>query len=80
VKPQGAFYVFPDVSGCFGREVGGVQIDGSLSFANACLEAAHVALVPGIAFGEDRCVRMSFATSTELIDKGLDRLEKLLAK
>jgi aspartate aminotransferase len=80
VKPQGAFYVFPDVSGCYGREIGGVQVDGSLSLCGAVLESAHVALVPGVAFGEDKCVRMSFATSTELINKGLDRLEKLLAK
>ncbi len=80
VKPRGAFYVFPDVSGCFGREIGGAKVDGSLSLCQAALEAAHVALVPGVAFGEDKCVRMSFATSTELINKGLDRLEKLLAK
>ncbi len=79
VKPQGAFYVFPDVSGCYGRKIGEVQVDGSLSFAQACLETAHVALVPGAAFGADNCVRMSFATSAEIINKGLDRLAKLLA-
>jgi aspartate aminotransferase len=80
VKPQGAFYVFPDVSGCYGRDIGGARVDGSLSFCAAALEAAHVALVPGVAFGEDKCVRMSFATGTEVINKGLDRLEKLLAR
>ena len=53
-------------------------VKGSLSFASTCLEAAHVAVVPGAAFGDDRCVRLSFATSTELIDKGLDRLATLL--
>jgi len=78
VKPRGAFYVFPDVSGCYGRKIGEVRVDGSLSFAQACLETAHVALVPGVAFGADNCVRMSFATGTELINKGLDRLAKLL--
>ena len=52
----------------------------SLSFCQAALETAHVALVPGVAFGEDKCVRMSFATGTEVINKGLDRLEKLLAR
>ena len=80
VKPQGAFYVFPDVSGCYGREIGGVQVTGSLSFTDACLEAAHVAVVPGAAFGEDRCVRLSFATGEKQINEGLDRLAKLLGK
>ncbi|MHC4916725.1 MAG: pyridoxal phosphate-dependent aminotransferase [Planctomycetota bacterium] len=78
VKPRGAFYVFPDFSACYGREIGGAKVDGSLSLCAAALEAAHVALVPGIAFGEDKCVRMSFAASSEMINKGLDRLEKLL--
>ncbi len=78
VKPDGAFYVFPDVSGCYGRSYAGVKVADSLGFASACLEKAHVALVPGSAFGDDRCVRLSFATSREKIDKGIDRLEKLL--
>ncbi|HUU23039.1 MAG TPA: pyridoxal phosphate-dependent aminotransferase [Phycisphaerae bacterium] len=79
VQPTGAFYCFPDVSAHYGRTLGGVEIGGSLPFASACLEGAGVALVPGVAFGEDRCVRLSFATSLEQIDKGLDRLGKLLA-
>ncbi len=76
--PTGAFYVFPDVSSHYGRVLGDVPITDSMSFAKACLEAANVALVPGKPFGEDRCVRLSFATSMEQIDKGLDRLEELL--
>ncbi|MFP4107337.1 MAG: pyridoxal phosphate-dependent aminotransferase [Phycisphaerae bacterium] len=78
VKPTGAFYCFPDVSAHFGRTIGGVEVNDSMSFAQAALEAANVALVPGSAFGEDRCVRLSFATSMEQIDKGLDRLEEML--
>ena len=79
VQPTGAFYCFPDVSAHFGRKIAGTELTGSLSLARLALEAANVALVPGDAFGEDRCVRLSFATSTEQIDKGLDRLEKMLA-
>lgn len=79
VQPEGAFYCFPDVSAHYGRTLGQMAVNGSLEFATACLESANVALVPGVAFGEDRCVRLSFATSLEQIDKGLDRLAGLLA-
>ncbi len=79
VEPSGAFYCFPDVSAHYGRTLGGAKVGGSLDFANACLETANVALVPGVAFGEDRCVRLSFATGVEEIDRGLDRLAKLLS-
>jgi aspartate aminotransferase len=78
VEPTGAFYCFPDVSAFYGRKFGAIEVTGSLDFARACLEQARVALVPGEPFGEDRCVRLSFATSLEQIDKGLDRLEKML--
>ena len=78
VEPSGAFYCFPDVSAHYGRTLGRTKVAGSADFANACLSEANVALVPGAAFGEDRCVRLSFATSFEQIDKGLDRLAKLL--
>ena len=78
LEPTGAFYCFPDVSAHYGKTLDGIEINNSLDFARACLELAHVAVVPGIAFGEDRCVRLSFATSMEQIDEGLNRLEKLL--
>jgi aspartate aminotransferase len=77
-KPDGAFYVFPEVSGCYGKTYAGVQVKDSLTFASACLEKAHVALVPGSAFGDDQCVRLSFATSREKINAGIDRIGKLL--
>ena len=79
VEPTGAFYCFPDVHAHYGRTFGAVEVSDSISFIRAALEAAQVALVPGAPFGEDRCVRLSFAVSMEDIDKGLDRLEKLLA-
>jgi len=78
VEPTGAFYCFPDVSAHYGKTFGGVKIAGSRDFAKAALEAAQVALVPGEPFGEDRCVRLSFATSMQQIDKGIDRLAKML--
>lgn len=79
LQPTGAFYCFPDVSGLFGRTLKGHEISDSMSFASAALEEMSVALVPGIAFGADTCVRLSFATSMDQIDKGLDRLEQLLS-
>ncbi|MHC4563262.1 MAG: pyridoxal phosphate-dependent aminotransferase [Planctomycetota bacterium] len=79
VEPTGAFYCFPNVSGLFGRSLGGIDVTDSMTFAKAALEQANIAVVPGGAFGEDRCVRLSFATSMAQIDKGLDRLEALLA-
>jgi aspartate aminotransferase len=78
IQPDGAFYCFPDVSANFGRTLAGVEVTDSMSFAKAALEGVQVALVPGSAFGQDRCVRLSFATSDEQIDKGLDRLADLL--
>jgi aspartate aminotransferase len=80
VRPQGAFYAFPDVSEAYDRVLGaGAKGPKSVAFATQALEKAHVALVPGAAFGDDACVRLSFATSMEQITKGLDRLEKFLA-
>jgi aspartate aminotransferase len=78
IEPQGAFYCFPDVSKHYGKTLAGVEVTDSLSFARAALEGVQVAIVPGVAFGEDRCIRLSFATSIGQINKGLDRLEKLL--
>jgi aspartate aminotransferase len=80
LKPQGAFYVFPDISGTFGRTLGGVEVKDSTTFAQACLESARVALVPGVAFGADNFVRLSYATSMDNIKKGVDRLREMLEK
>jgi aspartate aminotransferase len=78
-EPTGAFYCFPDVSAHYGRNINGTQINGSMDFAKALLEQANVALVPGLPFGCDKNVRLSFACSFEQITKGLDRLEKWLS-
>jgi aspartate aminotransferase len=77
-RPGGAFYAFFDVTGHFGRTLGGRQVTDSVSFCLAALEAAHVNLVPGAAFGAEGFVRLSFATSREQLQGGLDRLEQFL--
>jgi aspartate aminotransferase len=74
VKPTGAFYCFPNVLGAYEP----LGVSGSVDFAERLLEEAHVAVVPGIAFGNDAHVRISFANSIEEIDKGLDRIEGFL--
>ncbi|MCK6472952.1 MAG: pyridoxal phosphate-dependent aminotransferase [Planctomycetes bacterium] len=78
LAPQGAFYCFPNVSGVFGRTLGGKTIQSAMDFTDVALEAAKVAVVPGEAFGSPKHVRLSYASSMASIDKGLDRLEKLL--
>ena len=76
--PLGAFYVFPDVSATYGTKINGKEITDSLTFASIFLEEARVALVPGKAFGEDRCIRMSYATSEKVIAEGLKRMADYL--
>jgi len=78
-QPTGAFYCFPDVSAHFGKTKGGIEIKGSMDFAKALLEQANVAVVPGLPFGCDKNIRLSFATSMANITEGLNRLEKWLA-
>jgi aspartate aminotransferase len=80
VKPQGAFYTFPNISAYFGKTVGSVKITDAVSFAAALLEQSHVAVVPGNDSGFDTHVRLSFATSMEQIDKGIDRIGEFLEK
>jgi aspartate aminotransferase len=79
-ESTGAFYCFPDVSGHYGRNINGAQINGSMDFAKALLEQTNVALVPGLPFGCDNNVRLSFACSLEQITKGLDRLQEWLSQ
>ncbi len=78
LTPKGAFYAFPNIAEVIGSEVGGKRISGSLDLADVFLSEAHVAVVPGIAFGSDHHIRLSYATSVDLIEKGIDRLAELL--
>jgi len=77
-RPQGAFYVMLNIKNVIGRTYNGRIIKGSLDFTDALLEAQKVAVVPGIAFGADGYVRLSYATSKENIEKGLNRIEKFI--
>lgn len=74
IEPKGAFYVFADVSACYGKKFNGAPINGSLSFADAALNKG-VAVVPGLAFGDDKCIRLSYAISLADIKEGLERLK-----
>jgi aspartate aminotransferase len=80
VRPQGAFYCFPNVSAYFGKSAGSTPISDAVSFAAALLEQSHVAVVPGNDSGFETHVRLSFATSMQQIDKGLDRIGEFLRK
>jgi aspartate aminotransferase len=78
--PQGAFYVFPNVSGCYGKEFNGKVLNNSLDFTEFILDEAKVAVVPGVAFGADDYVRISYATSMDDIVKGINRITEAITK
>jgi len=80
VTPQGAFYVFPNMSAYYGKRCNDRIIDGSVAMADYLLDEALIASVPGAAFGSDDFVRFSFATSMEIIEEGMRRLKEALAK
>lgn len=80
IKPEGAFYYFVDISGVFSKTFEGEVIDGSVKFADLLLEEEKVAVVPGIAFGKDEFIRLSFALSEEEIEKGIARIAKFISK
>lgn len=70
-KPEGAFYIFPDISKFYNKE-----IKNSLDMASVLLDKAKVAVIPGSAFGADNCIRLSYATPMDKIKEGLNRIEK----
>jgi aspartate aminotransferase len=75
-KPLGAFYAFPNVQATYGKRSAIGRITTSTSFTEHLLQTMGVAVVPGAVFGDDRCVRLSFATSMAQLCQGLDRLEQ----
>ena len=77
--PQGAFYVYPDVSGLLGREWGGVTPTTSLELADLILEQADVAVVPGEAFGPSGYLRLSYALGDAPLREGVQRLQRLFS-
>jgi len=78
--PQGAFYVFPNVSELYGRSCQGMKIANSSDLAAYLLDEANVAVVPGADFGNDNYIRLSYATSLELIEEGIKRIEKACSR
>ena len=78
--PSGAFYVFPDVSALYSSSYGDQRLMGSVDLCAFLLEEMHVACVPGVAFGMDAHIRLSYATSMENIQKALDRMEEGIGK
>jgi len=77
--PDGAFYVFPQVSYSFGKSFNGNKIANSSDLCLYLLEHAHIATVPGDAFGDDQCIRISFATSDEKLVEAMKRMREALA-
>lgn len=78
--PDGAFYFFPDVTYYFGMKTGDVTISNSTDLCNYLLDNAHVALVPGEAFGNPNCIRLSYATSDKDLIEAARRIKEFLAK
>ena len=77
-KPQGAFYVMVNFTKLLGETINGKVINSSLDFANLLLDDGKVAVVPGVAFGDDKYVRLSYATSMENIENGLNRIKEIV--
>jgi aspartate/methionine/tyrosine aminotransferase len=79
-EPQGAFYLFPNVRSFYDLEFNGTPIRNSYGMAYYLLREAHVAVVPGDAFGADDHMRLSYATSMENLEKGINRIAQALAR
>jgi len=79
-RPQGAFYVFPDISCAFGKSHNGTFIGNDVDFCNALLEAKGVACVPGSAFGEPRALRISYTCPTPQLAPGMQRIQEFFAE
>ena len=78
-NPEGAFYVFPDISELYGKSNGVQTINDADDFCEILLKQAHVAVVTGKAFGADNCFRLSYASSEEQLKEAITRMEKCLA-
>lgn len=77
-RPKGAFYIMVNISKLKGRTIKGMNLDSSLDIANLLLEKANVAVVPGIGFGDDNYIRLSYATSMDNIEEGLKRIRQVI--
>lgn len=79
-KPEGAFYLFPNVRSYFGTEYGGMVIRNAYGMAHYLLKKANVAVIPGEAFGSPDNIRLSYASSMENLEKGIDRIAEALSQ
>ncbi|MCF6466293.1 pyridoxal phosphate-dependent aminotransferase [Clostridium sp. Cult2] len=77
-KPKGAFYIMINITEIKGRIIRGKEINSSLDFAKILLDEGKVAVIPGIGFGDDNYIRLSYATSMENIEKGLERIKNIV--
>jgi len=80
LRPEGSFYAFPNVSGVYGKKYKGSAIEDSLALADFLLDVARVAVVPGIGFGSDNHIRLSFPYSLDTISEGIRRMEDALGR
>lgn len=80
IKPNGAFYIMVNISSYLNTEFKGEKIENSVDFAKVLLDEEKVAVIPGTGFGLDDYIRLSYATSMELIEKGIDRISAFLSK
>ena len=78
LKPGGAFYIMMNISDVLGKKIDGNTIEDSFSFADNLIEYKKVAVIPGVAFGADNFIRLSYANSMENIKKGLKRIEEFI--
>ncbi len=78
-EPEGAFYVFPNISHYFGKTLNGTTINNASDFALYILEQANVATVTGEAFGNPNCIRISYAASQDQIKEALARIKKAVS-
>ena len=80
MNPQGAFYVFPNISSVYGISFNGRKIHNSTDFTEYLLDEVDVAVVPGVGFGSDNHIRLSYATSMKNIEAGLQRIEDAISR
>jgi len=80
IYPKGAFYLMINVSSVYGKAINGKTINSSLDFSAELLEEEKVAVIPGAAFGLDKFIRLSYATSQKDIEEGLNRIENFIKK
>ena len=78
--PDGAFYVYPEVSALFGKSYNGFTINNATDLSMFLLDVAYVALVPGAAFGDDKYIRFSYATSEDKLIEALKRMKEVIEK